>query len=44
MLAGVYEVYVSVPVRIERALRGREQPVPRDTPVKRGEGSRPSWS
>lgn len=44
MLASVYEVYISIPVRIERALRGRERPAPRDPPAKRGEEPKPSWS
>jgi len=44
MLTSLYEVYISIPVRIENALRGREQPIVRDTRVKRGEESRPSWS
>ena len=48
MLASVYEVYISIPLRIERALRGRDSANGRATATapatKRGEEPRASWS
>ncbi len=43
MLTSVYEIYIAIPVRIERAWRGPE-PKPREHAPKRGEDPRPSWS
>ena len=47
-LASVYEVYISIPLRIERALRGSERSNGRATgaasATKRGDEPRTSWS
>ncbi|HTO69715.1 MAG TPA: hypothetical protein VMR31_07615 [Myxococcota bacterium] len=42
MLTAVYEIYVSIPLRIERLVREREPPPA--PPQKRGETPRTSWS
>jgi hypothetical protein len=48
MLVSVYEVYISIPLRIERALRGAEpasrRPAAATPAAKRGDEPRASWS
>jgi hypothetical protein len=44
LLASVYEIYVAIPVRLERAWRGPEPKSPREPGATRAEDPRPSWS
>ncbi|HXZ84574.1 MAG TPA: hypothetical protein VEI82_03695, partial [Myxococcota bacterium] len=44
MLAAVYEIYISIPLRIERLVREPGRELTPAAPAKRGETARTSWS